>query len=273
LFSPPPLYLAQVGLDGTIAGQGGGDKVPDMRMPDGALQNAALIEGWMTWCAAADAAVTTLLQRDAGATYEGCAADLAPALGQLRDLLTNGGPDAALAAAKRLARRAWELPNRLHAGLHADALTLCAAALGGLDSPGGRRVSAELTAFWMTLNTEAKFSREVAEALLPKGLLLLPEVDAYLAKLLLQARSQALGDFAITLARAVRDGHAGYSDVALSLDLLGKLSAASGNSEPVLQLLAAARASSRARAAVRAGLPDLQGLKDKTDPAGFHQQV
>lgn len=115
--------------------------------------------------------------------------------------------------------------------------------------------------------------RDVAEALIRKGLLLLPEVDAYLAKLLLQTRTQALGDFAVLLARAVKDGLAGYADVSMSLDLLGKLSAAAGSNEAILQLLSAARQSSRARAALRAGLPDLAGLKDKQDPPGFHQQV
>jgi hypothetical protein len=115
--------------------------------------------------------------------------------------------------------------------------------------------------------------RDVAEALIRKGLLLLPEVDAYLAKLLLQTRTQALGDFAVLLARCVKDGLAGYADVSMSLDLLGKLSAAAGSNEAILQLLSGARQSSRARAALRAGLPDLAGLKDKQDPPGFHQQV
>jgi hypothetical protein len=113
----------------------------------------------------------------------------------------------------------------------------------------------------------------VAEALIRKGLLLLPEVDAYLAKLLLQSRSQAAGDLAVLLARAVKDGLAGYADVSMSLELLSKLSAGTGSSEGMAQLLSQARQSSRARAALRAGLPDLAGLKDKQDPPGFHQQV
>lgn len=150
---------------------------------------------------------------------------------------------------------------------------MCSAALGGPESLGGRRLQAEVTAFWMQLNSEAKFNRDVADALIRKGLFLLPEVDAYVAKMLLQTRTQALGDFAVLLARTVRDGQAGYADVSMSLDLLGKLSAAAGTNEGILQLLSAARASSRQRAATRAGLPDLPGLKDKVDPQGFQQQV
>jgi CCR4-NOT transcription complex subunit 1 len=74
---------------------------------------------------------------------------------------------------------------------------------------------------------------------------------------------------------SVKDGLAGYAEVSLSLDLLGKLSASAGggNDGGVLQLLSAARASSRQRAAARAGLPDLLGLKDRADPPGFQQQV
>jgi CCR4-NOT transcription complex subunit 1 len=145
-------------------------------------------------------------------------------------------------------------------------------ALGGFEAAGGRRICSELTSVWMQINNETKFNRDVAEALIRKGLLLLPEVDNYLAKLLLQTRTQPLGDFAVLLARCVKDGLAGYADVSLSLDLLGKLSTASNN-EGVLQLLSAARQSSRQRAAIRAGLPDIAGLKDTLDPPGFHQQV
>jgi CCR4-NOT transcription complex subunit 1 len=162
---------------------------------------------------------------------------------------------------------------QIHAGLHAEALSLCIAALGGAESLGGCRLQAEVTAFWIQLNSEAKFNREVADAFIRKGLFLLPEVDAYVAKMLLQTRTQALGDFAVLLARTVRDGLAGYADVSMSLDLLGKLSAAAGTNEGILQLLSAARASSRQRASARAGLPDLPGLKDKVDPPGFQQQV
>lgn len=157
--------------------------------------------------------------------------------------------------------------------MHAEALSLCATALGGLDNNGGRRLQAETTAYWIQLNSEAKFNRDVADALIRKNLLILPEVDAYVAKMLLQTRTQALGDFAVLLARTVRDGLAGYADVSMSLDLLGKLSAAAGPNEGILQLLSAARASSRQRASARAGLPDLPGLKDKADPPGFQQQV
>jgi CCR4-NOT transcription complex subunit 1 len=149
---------------------------------------------------------------------------------------------------------------------------MCSVALGGLESLGGRRLQAELTSHWIGLNSEAKFNKDVGDAVIRKGLFLLPEVDAYIAKMLLQTRTQPIGDFALLLARAVRDGLAGYADVSLSLDLLSKLSAA-GSNEPVLQLLSAARASSRQRAAARAGLPDLPGLKDKQDPPGFQQQV
>lgn len=150
---------------------------------------------------------------------------------------------------------------------------MCATALGGSESLGGRRLQAEVTAYWIQLNSEAKFNRDVGEALVRKGLFLLPEVDAYVAKLLLQTRTQALGDFTVLLARMVREGLAGYADLSMSLDMLGKLSAAAGTNEGILSLLSGARAASRQRASARAGLPDLQGLKDKADPPGFQQQV
>eukprot|EP00882_Tetradesmus_deserticola_P020954 GHRQ01022647.1.p1 GENE.GHRQ01022647.1~~GHRQ01022647.1.p1 ORF type:complete len:277 (+),score=135.72 GHRQ01022647.1:1057-1887(+) len=244
---------------------------PESRLPEGTLHGAALIEGLMTWTAAADSAVNAALQRDANTSWEACASELAPVLGQFKEML--GGEDVTLFCAKRIIRRTWEYLSKVHASLHAEALALCVAAMGGPDSLGARRICSELTSFWVQINSEAKLNRDVAEALIRKGLLLLPEVDAYLAKLLLQTRTQALGDFAVLLARAVKDGLAGYADVSMSLELLGKLSAAAGSNEAILQLLNAARQSSRARAALRAGLPDLAGLKDKQDPPGFHQQV
>jgi hypothetical protein len=163
----------------------------------------------------------------------------------------------------------------MHAGLYAECLSLCASVVGGLESPGGRRVQAEVTAIWIGLNSEAKFNKDVAEAFIRKQLLLLPEVDAYVAKMLLQTRTQALGDFAVLLARSVKEGMAGYADVSMSLELLGKLSAASPGAlnDNVLQLLSNARAASRVRAAQRAGLPGWPGLRDKADPPGFQQQV
>eukprot|EP00879_Flechtneria_rotunda_P010377 GHRR01010853.1.p1 GENE.GHRR01010853.1~~GHRR01010853.1.p1 ORF type:complete len:778 (+),score=325.49 GHRR01010853.1:1459-3792(+) len=226
----------------------------------------------MNFTTAADSIINAALQRDANASYESCAAELAPVLAQFRDLL-GSSDEVTLYCAKRLFRRVWELLNKVHAGFHAEAISLCVSGSGGLESPGGRRISSELTSFWIALNAEAKFNKEIAEALLRKGLLLLPQVDEYLAKMLLSTRQQTLGDFAVLLARAVKDGLAGYADVSMSLDLLGKLSAAAGNNEGILQLLQAARQGSRQRAAVRAGLPDLPGLKDKQDPPGFHQQV
>eukprot|EP00878_Enallax_costatus_P004430 GHUV01004670.1.p1 GENE.GHUV01004670.1~~GHUV01004670.1.p1 ORF type:complete len:958 (+),score=366.58 GHUV01004670.1:54-2876(+) len=263
-----PASPLQAGMDGTAVAVP--DK-PDARLPEGALHGAALIEGLMTWTAAADSAVQAALQRDANATFESCSSELAPVLQQFKEML--GSEDVTLFCAKRIIRRTWEYLNKVHAGLHAEALGLCLAAMGGLESPGGRRIVTETTSFWMQFNSEAKFNRDVAEALIRKGLLLLPEVDQYLTKLLLQTRTQPLGDFAVLLARCVKDGLAGYADVSLSFDLLAKLSAAAGNNEGILQLLSAARQSSRQRAAVRAGLPDLPGLKDKLDPPGFHQQV
>lgn len=260
--------VPQAGMDG--AGVAVPDK-PDNRLPEGALHGAALIEGLMTWTAAADSAVTAALQRDPNATFESCSSELAPVLQQFKDML--GSEEINLFCAKRVIRRTWEYLNKVHAGLHAEALSMCVAAMGGLESPGGRRVCTELTTVWMNIQSEAKFNRDVAESLIRKGLLLLGEVDGYLAKLLLQTRTQPLGDFAVLLARCVKDGLAGYADVSLSLDLLGKLSAAAGNNEGILQLLSAARQSSRQRAAAKAGLPDLPGLKDKMDPPGFHQQV
>lgn len=264
----PPSSPLQAGMEGP---PGAVPDKPDTRLPEGSLHGAALIEGLMTWTAAADSAVNAALQRDPNASFEACGAELAPVLGQFKEML--GGEDVTLFCAKRIIRRTWEYLSKVHAGLHAEALALCVAAMGGPDSLGARRICAELTSFWVGINSEAKFNRDVAEALIRKGLLLLPEVDAYLAKLLLQTRTQALGDFAVLLARAVKDGLAGYADVSMSLDLLGKLSAAAGSNEAILQLLSAARQSSRARAALRAGLPDLAGLKDKQDPPGFHQQV
>ncbi|KAF6255466.1 CCR4-Not complex component, Not1-domain-containing protein [Scenedesmus sp. NREL 46B-D3] len=238
----PPSSPLQAGMEGAA---GAVPDKPDTRLPEGTLHGAALIEGLMTWTAAADSAANAALQRDPNASFEACGSELAPVLGQFKEML--GGEDVTLFCAKRIIRRSWEYLSKVHAGLHAEALALCVSAMGGPDSLGARASAASSPA-----------SGDVAEALIRKGLLLLPEVDAYLAKLLLQTRTQALGDFAVLLARAVKDGLAGY---------------AMCSNEAILQLLSAARQSSRARAALRAGLPDLAGLKDKQDPPGFHQQV
>jgi hypothetical protein len=48
---------------------------------------------------------------------------------------------------------------QVHAGLHAEALALCVAAMGGPDSLGARRICSELTSFWVQINSEAKFNR------------------------------------------------------------------------------------------------------------------
>jgi CCR4-NOT transcription complex subunit 1 len=260
--------------------------VPDKPLPEGAagaaaaaaaggpLQGAALSDGYVKWQLAADAACA----RDPNASVES-SGELAALRELLRELI-GGNEEAALLVGRRLIKHLWEVPGKAHASLHVDCLALCAdaagggAAGGGGASPAGRRLAAEATQLWVALASEAKFNRDVGERLLGRGLLVLPEVDAYLARVLLAQRPASAVDFAVLLVRAVRDGLAGAADVSATLDVLGKLAGSVAGGEQLLQLLSAARAASRVRAAERAELPAIGGLRDKAgDPPGLHQQV
>jgi CCR4-NOT transcription complex subunit 1 len=255
--------------------------VPEKPLPEGAaagagaaagpLQGAALSDGYVKWQLAADAACA----RDPNAVVES-SGELAALRELLRELL-GGSEEAALLVGRRLIKHLWEVPGKAHASLHVDCLALCADVAGGgagAASPGGRRLAAEATQLWVALVSEAKFNRDVGERLLGRGLLVLPDVDAYLARVLLAQRPASAVDFAVLLVRAVRDGLAGAADVSATLDVLGKLAGSVAGGEQLLQLLSAARGASRVRAAERAELPAIGGLRDKAgDPPGLHQQV
>jgi hypothetical protein len=84
---------------------------PDTRLPEGSLHGAALIEGLMTWTAAADSAANAALQRDPNASFESCGSELAPVLGQFKEML--GSEDVTLFCAKRIIRRTWEYLSKV----------------------------------------------------------------------------------------------------------------------------------------------------------------
>jgi len=262
--SPALLTLSQPPMDGS------GVNVPDKPLPEGAaaggasgaLQGAALSEGYIKWQLAADAACA----RDPNAGI-----DSSGELSALRELLREligGSDEAAVLVGRRLIKHLWEVPGKAHASLHVDCLALCA------DSAGGRRLAAETTQLWVALASEAKFNRDIGERLLARNLLMLPDVDAYLARVLVAQRPASAVDFGVLLVRAVKDGLAGSADVAATLDVLSKLAGSVAGGEQLMQLLNAARSASRVRAAERAELPAIGGLRDKAgDPPGLHQQV
>ncbi|KIY96495.1 CCR4-NOT transcription complex subunit 1 [Monoraphidium neglectum] len=278
----PPASPLQQPQDGSAV------QVPDKPLQEGAvsaaagpLQGVALSDGYVKWQLAADAACS----RDPNAVLD-ASGELSALRELLRELL-GGSEEAALLVGRRLIKHLWEVPGKAHASLHVDCLALAAdvlsggAGAGGAPAPGsppagpgGRRLAAELTQLWVALASEAKFNRDIGERLLARGLLLLPEVDAYLARVLVAQRPASAIDFGVLLVRAVKDGLAGAADVAATLDVLGKLAGSVAGGEQLLQLLSAARAASRVRAAERAELPAIGGLRDKGgDPAGLHQQV
>jgi hypothetical protein len=104
---------------------------PDTRLPEGSLHGAALIEGLMTWTAAADSAANAALQRDANVSFEACGAELAPVLGQFKEML--GSEDVTLFCAKRIIRRTWEYLSKVGRML-GMCDSLCRCVLGLIDS-------------------------------------------------------------------------------------------------------------------------------------------
>jgi hypothetical protein len=111
-------------MDGGAAGAPNAAQLPDAaagklggpggRVSDGQLHSAAVLEGIMNWSTAADAAVAGVLQRDPTATWDAAAPELAPVLGQLRELLDSEG--VTLHLTKKLAARAWDYPNKVRRG-------------------------------------------------------------------------------------------------------------------------------------------------------------
>ena len=77
--------------------------------------------------------------------------------------------------AKNIFAKAYQGSARLH-------VTAYVAALEVLREAAVRRLPVELTAWFTQLPEEGKFRRDVGEALLRGGLLYLPDLDLYLAK-------------------------------------------------------------------------------------------
>jgi CCR4-NOT transcription complex subunit 1 len=261
-------------MDGSSLPAPDGKPLPEgvaaMTAAGGALQGAALNDSYVKWQVNADA----VCARDPGASIES-SGELTSLREMLREVVGTS-EEASVIVGRRLMKHLWEVPGKAHASLHVDCLAMCAdiAGSGAAGGPGARRIAAETTQLWMALASETKFNRDVGERLLARGLLLLPDVDAYLARVLVSQRPASAIDFAVLLVRAVKDGLAGSSDVVATLDVLGKLAGSVAGGEQLLQLLSAARAASRVRAADRADLPAIGGLRDKAgDPPGLHQQV
>jgi CCR4-NOT transcription complex subunit 1 len=229
-------------------------------LPDTAVAQGQMVDAYLRWTAGLD---------QVAANDPPAHADVEKLLGDMEKLV-NGNDKVAHFVAQRLARKVFESTNKVAAVLTADALRMCAVAAG----PNGvKLVAQEVTAAWGGLqHAEARFNKDIAELLIRRQLLNLPDVDQALAKGLTLRLNGAI-EFGITLAKACREGLCGASDISNTLDLLAKVTSDMQGGQQVLQLLAAARASSRARAAERAGLPDLAGLREKADPQGLHQQV
>jgi CCR4-NOT transcription complex subunit 1 len=248
-----------MGMDGSAVPM---DKQDQQRLPDIQQQQAQTVEGYLKWQSAAD----NFASRDPNSTSD--TPEGQQLVLELRELI-GGQEKAAMFVAPRIMRRCWDVSGKAHATMTADALRVCVAAAGPV---GSKAILQELTNMWVNMQSEVKWNRDIAEALLRRELLVLPEVDAFMAKSLLLRNTTAI-DFAVLLAKAVKDGVCGAASFSNTLDLLAKVTAGLTGSEQVLQLLNAARAASKVRAAERAGLPDVAGLRDKADPPGLHQQV
>ncbi len=203
----------------------------------------------MKWQASADLTVS----RDPNATPES-SPEQAALLAELRDTVNSQGPsleDSALFIAKRIAKHLWEgagaamgaagaagagaggALSKAHVALHVDALRL-------LYDMGAKRVPAELTALFCGAGTlgDARLNVAVGEALLRRGLLAMPDVDAHLSKLLAVTRSSAAIDWVVMALKACRAGGLGYAELYASFEVLGKVAASLQGGEMVTQLLA-----------------------------------
>ncbi len=240
--------------------------------PDAAT--AALLDRYLLWQQAVDAAVAA---KETSPTGPGDQSDLQALLTELSEALTSTGAapdDAAVFFARRIVKHLYDSAaagSKLSVSFHAA----CLEVLAGAAAPG--RVTGELTALWLAAEDERKFGITVVELLLRLRLLVVPELDAYLSKVLTTpaSRTQAVSDLVLFLLRSmtVRDGAVAATDLPATLELLGRMAV---NNPPLAALVDAAR-----KAAAAAPPPCLRNpaelplaVRDKSaDPPGLRDQA
>lgn len=150
----------------------------------------------------------------------------------------------ALEVAKNIFAKVYQgAQSRLH-------VTAYVAALEVLKETAVRRLPVELTAWFAQLPEDGKFHKDVGEALLRGGLLYLPDLDLYLAKVLAGPRYQLAAEFSLHLVQqcCVVEPVVGAADVAHTLEVLSKLATRVSGGNAVLQLVEEARRVSLLRA-------------------------
>ncbi|KAG2489762.1 hypothetical protein HYH03_011713 [Edaphochlamys debaryana] len=262
------------GLDALVAAAGGPDKAPvsgmDVR-PD-ATAAAALLERYLLWQQAVDAAVAA---KEANPTAD--QSDLQALLAELSEALASGAAppeDAAAFFARRIFKHLYDSPaalagSKLSLSFHAACLELL-----NSSSPGGRVVN-ELTVAYLSADDERKFSPALAELLLRLRLLSLPDLDAYLTKLLQTpaSRTQAVSDLIFFLLRsmALRDGVVGFAELPGTMELLARMALAN---PPLASMVDAARKAAAVPAFSRSPAEIPPSVRDKAaDPPGLRDQT
>ncbi|KXZ45953.1 hypothetical protein GPECTOR_49g537 [Gonium pectorale] len=262
------------GLDALMAAAGGPDKPSSLAAlevrPDAAA--AALLDRYLLWQQAVDAAVAA---KEANHTAD--QSDLQALLGELSEALNSGASspeDAAAFFSRRILKHLYDSAaaasgSKLSLSFHAACLELLAAA-----APGGRVVS-ELTVAYLGADDERKFAPGLVEVLLRLRLLSLPDLDAYLAKLLQTAasRTQAVSDLIFFLLRsmALRDGVIAFGDLPLTLELLSRMGLAN---PPLASMVEAARKAAVAPPFSRQPAEVPPAVRDKAaDPPGLRDQT
>ncbi|KAK9824056.1 hypothetical protein WJX72_007392 [[Myrmecia] bisecta] len=228
-------------------------------MDEAAQAMAALAEKYNAWQLRLDA----LIANDPQAAFaEGT--ELAAVVTEVVDMAA-GREEGALALARKIFARLFEGPAvRLHISSHMAALVLLKAKL----LP---RLPVELTTWFVTLTDERKFNCEIGEALLRGGLLHMPELDAYLAKVLSSGRSGAAMEVAVHLVRAcvIMEPLATAAELFNTLEVLSKIAVRSAGGTALQQLVDQARRSPKVPARVLPPVPVVAA----GEPAGLKEQV
>ncbi|MEW5319837.1 MAG: hypothetical protein WDW38_010962 [Sanguina aurantia] len=219
--APPPGPALGGGLEGSRPG------FPGDGCSDGSSVAAqALLVKYKMWQSLVDASVASATARDQAAVTGAPPApgpdpqvELQALLGQLEPMvLSTAGyeGEAGVMLAKRVMKHLYDGSSKTHLMFHGACLELLAKIVG-------KRVPLELTALFAAAEDERKYSKEVADQLLPRRLLSLPELDSYLSKALSsQSRSSAVADYAMHLLQQTcsREPVITYGDVYRTLEAL-----------------------------------------------------
>ncbi|KAG2431214.1 hypothetical protein HXX76_009742 [Chlamydomonas incerta] len=264
------------------AGPDGAAKPLDGVRPDGAAAAAALLDRYLLWQQAVDAAISA---KEANPGAGSDQSDLQALLAELSEALASGAAppeDAAAFFARRILKHLYDSAaagggsaaggaggSKLSLSFHAACLELLNSA-----APGGRVVS-EVTLGYLAAEDERKFAPALVEMLLRLRLLSLPDLDAYMNKLLQTPalRTQGVSDMVLLLLRfmALRDGAVSAPDLPLTMDFLGRMAL---TNPPLAAMVEAARKAVVAPAMARPPGEIPPAVRDKAaDPPGLRDQT